>query len=600
MKKIFLITIGLALSISCSSTETIQDELKTQANSDTSRSAIEASNHFVDGTILEMKGMYAEAILEYQEALELDPDGGIHYAIANNYYRLNKMPQAIKHAQKAVEFDKNHIEYKELLGKIYINSQLPDSAITVFESIVELDSLNTNALFNLAYLYERNKPSKALDTYNKLLDKTGPEWNLLVKIADLNERMGNVEKTIETVEELVQLNPSNLEMQKLLIESYIKTAKYDKAMQLIDESLTVFPDDMQLIEMRAGIFIQKGELEKGSLEYVKLINREDFPFEGKVRIAGAFFNQALRDSSSIELAKNIMHEINSDSLDWQVNAYLGELEMRENNDSLAIEYFTTSTDLAAWNADIWIRLGGLLFDNARYQIAVDKISTVIENFPDEFVLNIILALSYGQLNNYDEALPYVQKAVELNPGDFTSLYAYGFTLNQLDRKDDAITYLKKALEVNPDNVQILGTLGLIYDAKEMWDECDDAYQTALSIDSTDVLVLNNYAYSLAERDIDLERALEMSNKAVEGDSANSSYLDTKGWILFKLGKYEEAKKYIKKAIELDKENAVLLEHLGDVQYKLGYKKEALALWEESYELDSSILGLKEKIDKGEL
>jgi tetratricopeptide (TPR) repeat protein len=357
---------------------------------------------------------------------------------------------------------------------------------------------------------------------------------------------------------------------------------------------------MQLIEMRASIFIQKGELEKGSVEYIKLINQEDFPFESKVRIAGAFFNQALRDSSAIDIAKNLMYEINSDSLDWQVNAYLGELEMRESNDSLAIEYFTTSADLAAWNADIWIRLGGLLFDNARYQIAVDQLGTVIENFPDEFVLNIILALSYGQLNNYDDALPYVQKAVELNPGDFTSLYAYGFTLNQIDRKDEAITYLKKALEVNPDNVQILGTLGLIYDAKEMWEECDDAYETALSIDSTDVLVLNNYAYSLAERDIDLDRALEMSNKAVEGDSANSSYLDTKGWILFKLGKYEEAKLYIKKAIELDEENAVLLEHLGDVQYKLGFKKEAIALWEESYELDSSILGLKEKIEKGEL
>jgi tetratricopeptide (TPR) repeat protein len=550
MKKVFLIITGfsLAFAFSCSSTETLQDESLSTANSDTTKAAIEASNHFVDGTILEMKGMYAEAILEYQEALELDPDGGIYYALANNYYRLNKLPQAIKHAQKAVEYDKNHIEYKELLGKIYINSQLPDSAEAVFESIIEIDSLHTNALFNLAYLYERNKPSKALDTYNKLLEITGPEWNLLVKIADLNERMGNIEKTIETVEELVQLNPSNIEIQKLLIESYIKTAKYDKAMELIDESLAVFPDDIQLIEMRASILIQKGEIKDGSNEYLKLINQENFPFENKVRIAGAFFNQALLDSSSIDIAKNLMYEINKDSLDWQVNAYLGELEMRENNDSLAIEYFQTSAELAAWNAEIWIRLGGLLFDNAKYQTAVDMLGGVIENFPDEFVLNIVLGLAYGQLNNYDAALPFVKKAVELNPADFTSLYAYGFTLNQVDMKDEAITYLKKALDVNPDNVQILGTLGLIYDDKQMWEECDEAYQTALSIDSTDVLVLNNYAYSLAERELQLERALEMSTKAVEGDPENPSYLDTKGWILFKLGNYDEAKEYILKAI----------------------------------------------------
>jgi tetratricopeptide (TPR) repeat protein len=599
MKTILLI-LGLLLAISCSSTEQLEDKTAAQKKVDDKHKSAQASDHFVDGTILEMKGKYAEAIIEYQQALELDPDGGIYFALAKNYFRLHKMPLAIKNAKKAVEYDTNHIEYKELLGKIYLNSQLPDSAIAVFEDITELDSTNTNALFNLAFLYEKNRPTQALKTYNKLLDITGPEWNLLVKIADLNERMGNVEETIKTVENLLALNPSSLELQKLLIESYIKSGKYDKAEMMINESLTLFPEDIQLIEMKAGLFVQQENIDEGAKEYIKLIHNEDYPFAAKVRIGGAFFNQAILDSSSIDAAKNLLNEINKDSLDWEVNAYLGELEMRDGNDSLAIEYLETSADLAAWNPDIWIRLSGLLFDNARYQIAVDKLEEVIENFPDEFILNIVLGLSHGQLNQYDEALPYVKKAVELNPNDFTSLYAYGFTLNQIKREDEAITYLKKALDVDPDNVQILGTLGLIYDNKEMWEECDDAYETALSIDSTDALVLNNYAYSLSERNIQLERAFKMSTQAVEAAPDNSSYLDTKGWILFRLGKYEEAEEYINKSLEVDPENAVVLDHLGDVQFMLGQKEEALKSWEKSFELDPSQEKLKLKIEKGEL
>jgi tetratricopeptide (TPR) repeat protein len=599
MKKIILILVTF-IAFSCSSIEKLEDKTVEQNQVDEKNKSAAASDHFVDGTILEMKGKYAEAIIEYQQALELDPDGGIYFALAKNYFRLNKMPLAIKNAKKAVEYDQKHIEYKEMLGKIYLNSQLPDSAISVFEDITKLDSTNTNALFNLAYLYEKDRPTQALKTYNKLLDITGPEWNLLVKIADLNERMGNIEETIKTVENLLELNPSSLELQKLLVESYIKSEKYDKAEKLINESLELFPEDIQLIEMKAGLFVQQGDIDAGADVYIKLIHNEDYPFAAKVRIGGAFFNQALLDSSSIRTAKNLLNEINKDSLDWEVNAYLGELELRDDNDSLAIEYLETSAELAAWNPDVWVRLSGLLFDNARYQIAVDKLEEVIDNFPDEFVLNIVLGLSHGQLNQYDKALPYVKKAVELNPNDFTSLYAYGFTLNQIKKEDEAITYLKKALDVDPDNVQILGTLGLIYDNKEMWEECDDAYETALSIDSSDALVLNNYAYSLSERNIQLDRAFKMSTQAVEADPENSSYLDTKGWILFQLGKYKEAEEYILRSLEIDPENTVVLDHLGDVQFKLGQKEEALKNWKKSYEIDPTQEKLKLKIEKEEL
>jgi tetratricopeptide (TPR) repeat protein len=601
MRNIIITSIFLFLGISCASS--IQNNSKITSSvaiKDSTKRSNEATNHFVDGSILEMKGKYAEAILEYQIALELDPNAGIYYTIAKNYYRLNKLPQALQNSKKSVELDSTHIEFNELLAKIYVSSKQLADAAKIYERIIRLDSLNTNAYFNLGLLYENDKPIQALGIFNKLLDITGPEWNLLIKIADLNERMGNVDKTIETVENLLALDPSNLELQKLLIESYIKTAKYEKGLKLISETLTLFPDDLQLLEMQANALILNDEWDEGRAAYSRLINREDFSFVSKLRIGGLFFNKALTDSASVAGSIEILNEINKDSSDWQVNAYLGELNLRENKDSIAIDYFNKAAELAAWNAEIWIRLGGLLFDSGRYEIAVEKLGGIIENFPNEFVLNIILGLSYGQLNKHADSKPYLEKALQINPNDFTALYALGFTFNQLNETDEAIIYLNRALEIDSDNVQILGTLGLIYDNKEMYTKSDSVYEKALSIDSTDVLVLNNFAYSLAERGIQLERALEMARIAVEREPENSSYLDTFGWVHFKLGDFEEAKKYIQQAIDKNNDSAVLLDHLGDIHYKLGDKQKAIDLWEEAFKMDSTQTEIKLKIEKGEL
>jgi Flp pilus assembly protein TadD len=170
----------------------------------------------------------------------------------------------------------------------------------------------------------------------------------------------------------------------------------------------------------------------------------------------------------------------------------------------------------------------------------------------------------------------------------------------LKESEEAIKYLKRALVISPDDVNLLGTLGLIYNSLEMWEECDSTYEYALRLDPDNPLVNNNYAYSLSERDLQLERALKMAEIAIAAEPSNSSYLDTIGWVYYKLSRYEEAEKYLKKALEVAGDRPVILEHLGDVLYKMGKKNEAMDLWQKSYSLDTSNSKLKIKIDKGEI
>ncbi len=80
-----------------------------------------------------------------------------------------------------------------------------DSAEVVFNNILEIDSTDINAHYNLGQLYEAKQPLKALEAYKKVIDITGPEWNVLLKVAELNERLGKVDETIKTAEELLRI-----------------------------------------------------------------------------------------------------------------------------------------------------------------------------------------------------------------------------------------------------------------------------------------------------------------------------------------------------------------------------------------------------------
>jgi len=596
---IYTIIAALLVVLGCSSADvTKENSTETEVQSEVeTKEQLLAQDHFISGAIFDLKGQYPSAILEYQEALSYDNQAGIHYALSKDYLILSKLSLALKHSRKAVKMSPDDVEYNFFLGNIYKIAQQPDSAAIIFNKVIALDSLYYQAYYGLGQVYESQKPLKALEVYEKLLKLTGPEWSVLVKVADLNERMGNVDNTIKTVEELLALNPSNLRLKKLLIESYLKTKKTKEALALINDTLLMFPDDLSLIEYKGNAFVLEKRWKEAAEEYKKLIRSNKIPFDSKKRIAAGFVTEAAKDSAIIPIAKNVLYEIEKDSTDWQINAYLGEIASTEKNDSLAIEYFKAATIDAPWNAQLWNRLGILLFEAQEYEMAVEEMKKAVRQFPDDFVDNLILGLALSQQKDIDGAERALEHAVKLNPNDLTALNAYAFTLNQQKRNDAAIIYLEKVLYLDSTNIQALGTLGMIYDSMDDFRKSDSLYERALTIDSANALIANNYAYSLSERGVKLERALELAEFAVEKEPKNSSYLDTKGWVYYKLGDYSKAEEYIKKAIELDENNAVLFDHLADVFSKQNKIEKAKEYWQKALDIDPTMTEVQNKLNE---
>ena len=557
-----------------------------------------ALEFFINGGVFESQGNYESAVGQYEKALLYDSSAGLYYTLAKNYVYLNKLVPALNYSQKALKLDSTKIEYYDLLADIYNYGNKTESAIATLEKAIELDSMNIELNYKLACLYEADKPLKAVKLYNRILYQIGPDWSVLTRIAELQERLGNNEEAIKAVEKLLAIDPANVPLKKMLIEFNLKAKRYDEGILLADEILELMPDDLETREAKAKLLLGKNDWEGASKEFDYLLDQPDVNLDAKINIGANYFNKAITDSTMLPIAKSFFTKLDEDTTDWQIKMYLGAIALSEGNDSIAIENFQYVTKNANWNVAAWVRLGGLYFDNRKYDEAEVVMSEAVLSFPEDFYVNLILGLSLAQQSKHQEAEKYLKKSTLLNPTDITALSAYGFTLNQLKENDKAIFYLKQALEIEPDDVQLIGTLAMIYNGMQSYEISDSLYERALELKPDDPLINNNYSYAFATRKIQLDRALKMVQISIAADSLNSSYLDTIGWVHFMLGNYKEAKLYLEKAIEVGGESAVMLDHLADVESKLGNKEKAIELWENALELDPTKNEIKNKIDKG--
>lgn len=120
--------------------------------------------------------------------------------------------------------------------------------------------------------------------------------------------------------------------------------------------------------------------------------------------------------------------------------------------------------------------------------------------------------------------------------------------------------------------QVLGTLAFLSGRR---DEYVKWFEKALELDPSNHLAMNDYAYALAEDGRELEKALRLIRRAIAIKSNIGAYHDTHGWVLYKLGRYEEALRELRIAVETAPDTADLRYHLAAVYVKLGKKDDAL-------------------------
>ncbi len=203
----------------------------------------------------------------------------------------------------------------------------------------------------------------------------------------------------------------------------------------------------------------------------------------------------------------------------------------------------------------------------------------------------------NHLNRPDSVRHYTDLALALFPHNTDLLHMRGALALQRKEYDDAIVLYNEALK-HADNDTLRSSLwGAIGDVEHQRNEmkrCYKAYDKSLRYFADNAMVLNNYAYFLSLDNRDLERALTMITRALALSESNATYLDTMAWVLYRLGRYAEAKKYMQQALSLDRSNsAELALHYGDILHALGEDFMAKTYWRKALERGAD----KEEIER---
>ena len=227
----------------------------------------------------------------------------------------------------------------------------------------------------------------------------------------------------------------------------------------------------------------------------------------------------------------------------------------------------------------------------------------------DYYLTVIDIESY--LERPDSVKRYVNEALTIFPDKIELHLAEGNVRYRMGNHIGAAMSYHKALKYADNDTlrsQIWGQIGDVYHAygeasgiligKLYQRDCYRAYKKALKYNPDNVLVLNNWAYFLSVEGKQLERALQMAERVTELTERNPTYMDTHAWILFRMGRLEEARQLMRQAVALDgQKSPELLLHYGDILHALGEQFMAETYWKKALEKGADKTKIEERMKR---
>jgi len=171
-----------------------------------------------------------------------------------------------------------------------------------------------------------------------------------------------------------------------------------------------------------------------------------------------------------------------------------------------------------------------------------------------------LGLAYHETGQYREEKKLYKKAELDFPENSDLIYRQAVLSLTLGDTVEAKRYIEKFKTIQGKNsvpeAGIMTDLANIYLEAGILDNAEDFYRQALSVEPESDVRINNLAYFLIDKDRNIKEGLEINDKALALNPENYNYLHTKGWGLYKQGKYQQALEILQKSWDLRREKAV--------------------------------------------
>ncbi|MCX6139978.1 MAG: tetratricopeptide repeat protein [Candidatus Kapabacteria bacterium] len=475
-----------------------------------------AREYFINGTTLQIQGnRHADAILEFQQALRYDSSSATFAAIARSYLELRKLDMASEWAEMAINRDSSSRDTWELIAEIEVMRGQYDAGIAAYERILTRNPTHRQ-LYTLGRLYEPRNAAKAIVIFERLCESQ-PDETVLLRLADLYERLRDIKGVLRALERARALDPIDPQIASRTCELYVHEG--------------MFPELQVLLSSWRG---------------------RDLDLDRSARVWGVTLSSILEDTLVLGVYRDQIAIILDDAKEyfpqvWPVMALAGTVSMR-------------------------------LDDTTRAAVFFDLTIKSPESRPESF---LEIARIYLLHNHPQEAERYLLLGQRRFPIDARFPFLLGGSSLDLGKDAQAADYYRYALSLDSTIVDAWVQLGLLYDQRGLIDSSDLAYEHALLMDADHALANNNYGYSLAGRGIHLDRARTMGWKAVQAEPMNPAYLDTYAWILYRSEEYEKARTYLERAITIGanathfEHYGDVLEALGDIDGALRAWKNSL-------------------------
>ncbi len=203
----------------------------------------------------------------------------------------------------------------------------------------------------------------------------------------------------------------------------------------------------------------------------------------------------------------------------------------------------------------------------------------------------------ARLDKLAEARQLLQQTSAGNPAERSQLLiAEAQLLREANKGEDAYAVVAEGLAAHPDQADLLYESAMLAERIDKLDVMERNLRRLIEIKPDHAHAYNALGFSLADRNLRLDEALQLIDKALQLAPEDPFILDSKGWVMFRRGDALGALEALQKAFAL-RSDPEIAAHLGEVLWMLGRRDEARRTWDDAAKVSPDNAPLRGTIKK---
>lgn len=497
-------------------------------------------------------------------------------------------------------------------GVVQALSGDPELALEEFRQAAQLDPTDEELTMDVSRRFvERRHLEQALELLKRSAARPEAGGQVFSRLGFIYAQLGRLDEAIAANRQAIKRSPADFAGHQFLYDNLLQRGQRAEACQVLEQAAQVSAADAGFLVNLAGMFVnhyRQFPAEKTSANQAALaaLNRaaELKPSDVSLRLRLADGFSSTGDAvQAARIYESLLPETGDDTLvRANIRGRLVDLYLRRSDPARAITQLEAITREDPANVAASYQLGGLAEEEQNHALAAESLRRVVVLRPDFEQAYYELAQAQVGLNQPAATLATLAEARQKFRPNFVGEFLSGIASGELKKFDDALAHLNaaeaiaRASEPQRLNGGFYYQLGSVYERKGDFAQAEKYLRHSLEL-APDLAMAQNYlGYMWADRGTNLDEARQLIEQAVKAEPKSFAYLDSLGWVLFKLHQPEAALPQILKAIELSPApDATLYEHLGDVYLALHQPGKARAAWKKSLQVESNA-AVRRKLD----